>query len=86
MRLLLFTIILLSTSQLADGDWDDWDCGGVEIDGDSVCVCGDTNITYSDHDDDAAACCGRDDTCYVKQDGSVNCPDGQQCTSRWKFF
>ena len=40
-RLLLFTITFLSMSQLAGG----WDCGGARIDSDSLCVCGDTNIT-----------------------------------------
>ena len=80
-RLLLFTITFLSMSQLAGG----WDCGGARIDDDSICVCGDTNITYSDSGyPDYTACCGRD-TYLLDQDGNGQCPDGQVCKSYSTF-
>ena len=74
-RLLLLIITILSTSQLAGG----FVCGGVQIDHDSICVCGDTKLTMSDNYDETD-CCGKD-TCYVDQDGNGQCPDGQVCKS-----
>ena len=77
--LLLFIITLQSVSQLVSGRG----CGGAWIDEFTDCICGDTNITWSDgHDND---CCGRD-TCYVDQDGTVQCPDGQICQNKSYTF
>lgn len=66
-------IILLTLAQFANGGWS---CGGVWLEDDSACVCGDTNITL--RDSNTTDCCGRD-TCYVKQNGEGTCPDGQLC-------
>ena len=75
LRLISIIITLVSRFQLTSGDWY---CGGVKVYDDSICVCGDTNTTWSDWRNDDDACCGRD-TCYVDQDGNGQCPDGHPC-------
>ena len=91
---LLLLITLQFMCQLVVG----WRCGGVYLDEDSICFCGDTNITWSDWMYGNTACCGRD-TCYLDTgprcpDGHLDwcpvdiakCPVGQVCNSRFSTF
>ena len=59
-----------------------WSCGGAWIEDQSVCLCGNENITRNDNYNDNINCCGPD-TCTITE-GGATCPGGQTCKTDWQ--
>ena len=55
-----------------------WQCGGVEVADQSLCLCG--NETITKQSSTRNKCCGPD-TCTIVENGSAVCPSGDKCTA-----